>query len=91
MVNRQARQVASCIWRRYSGRVKTRPLTPRETDVLRLVAAGLTNKDIGHELGIRPGTVKEHVAHIMKKLDVPNRAAAAVRIGQVRESPKERD
>lgn len=53
-------------------------LTPRETDVLRLVVGGLSNKQIAVELGISPGTVRIHVSNILAKLDVSNRTAAAL-------------
>jgi len=53
-------------------------LTPRETDVLRQVAAGRSNKQIAVELGISPGTVRIHVSNVLAKLDVSNRTAAAL-------------
>jgi DNA-binding NarL/FixJ family response regulator len=51
-------------------------LTPREVDVLRLVAAGKTNRAIGDELVISEKTVARHVSNILTKLGVPSRAAA---------------
>jgi len=42
-------------------------LTPREQQVMELVEQGLKNKEIGRELGIRPGTVKIHLKHIFEK------------------------
>jgi FixJ family two-component response regulator len=48
-------------------RVET--LTPRERDVLALVAAGLMNKQVAAELGIAEITVKIHRGHIMKKME----------------------
>ncbi len=53
-------------------------LTPREHDVLEHLAAGLSNKHIAAELGLRPGTVRIHVSNILVKLQVENRTAAAV-------------
>ncbi|MDS1114285.1 response regulator transcription factor [Gordonia westfalica] len=53
-------------------------LTDRETDVLRLIARGLTNTEIGTTLGISQVTVKSHVNHIFTKLDLRDRAAAIV-------------
>jgi LuxR family transcriptional regulator, maltose regulon positive regulatory protein len=53
-------------------------LTPREVDVLRLVAEGLSNAQIGATLHLSPFTVKRHVANILTKLELPTRAAAAV-------------
>ncbi len=52
-------------------------LTPRERDVLKLVAAGRSNQDIADALFLSVGTVKVHVTHILAKLDVTSRAAAA--------------
>jgi len=53
-------------------------LTPRERDVLRLVAAGHSNKAIAVELFLSPATVKRHVSNILAKLGVSTRAAAIV-------------
>jgi DNA-binding NarL/FixJ family response regulator len=53
-------------------------LTSRETDVLRQVVAGRSNKQIAVELGISPGTVRIHVSNILAKLGVSNRTAAAL-------------
>jgi DNA-binding NarL/FixJ family response regulator len=52
-------------------------LSPREIEVLRLVAEGLNNQEIGERLFVSAFTVKRHVANILTKLDVPSRAAAA--------------
>jgi DNA-binding NarL/FixJ family response regulator len=52
-------------------------LTAREEDVLRLVAVGRTNVEIGRELYITPGTVKTHLASIQAKLGVANRVGIA--------------
>ena len=54
-------------------------LSAREVEVLRLIAAGANNADIAQQLVISLHTVKSHVAHILAKLDVPSRTAAAVR------------
>lgn len=51
-------------------------LTPRELEVLRLVAAGKTNKAIARELSLSEKTVDRHVSSILGKLNVPSRAAA---------------
>jgi ATP/maltotriose-dependent transcriptional regulator MalT len=52
------------------------PLTARELDVLRLIAAGLTNKAIAGELCLSERTIDRHVSNILSKLGVPSRAAA---------------
>ncbi|MDF0530769.1 response regulator transcription factor [Tsukamurella sp. 8F] len=52
-------------------------LTAREMDVLQLIATGHTNADIGRELFIAPGTVKNHVANVQRKVGARNRVAIA--------------
>jgi len=59
------------------------PLTPREVDVLRLVAAGLSNKEIAKQCFISVATVKRHAANIYAKLGVSNRTRAAVRADEL--------
>lgn len=54
------------------------PLTQRESEVLRQLSYGLTNKEIGQALGISYETVKEHVQHILRKIGVTDRTQAAV-------------
>jgi DNA-binding NarL/FixJ family response regulator len=53
-------------------------LTPRETEVLTLIAQGKTNYEIGVILSACTGTICKHVEHILCKLDVKNRTSAAV-------------
>jgi DNA-binding NarL/FixJ family response regulator len=52
-------------------------LSPREVEVVRLLAQGLKNPEIATRLGVSAFTVKRHVANILTKLDLPTRAAAA--------------
>jgi predicted ATPase/DNA-binding CsgD family transcriptional regulator len=52
-------------------------LTPTELDVVRHVAAGLTNRQIGERMFITPGTVKIHLSHIYGKLDISTRSQLA--------------
>lgn len=54
------------------------PLTQRESEVLRQLAFGLTNKEIAQTLQISYETVKEHVQHILRKIGVSDRTQAAV-------------
>jgi DNA-binding NarL/FixJ family response regulator len=53
-------------------------LTPRELEVLRLLAKGQTNEQISNDLFISPSTVKKHVQHILSKLEVSDRTQAAI-------------
>ncbi len=53
-------------------------LSNRELDVLHLVARGLTNADIAHQLMLTKGTVRNYVSAILEKLDVPDRTQAAI-------------
>ena len=53
------------------------PVTPREREVLALLAEGLTNREIAARLVLSEHTVHRHVTNILRKLDVPSRAAAA--------------
>jgi DNA-binding CsgD family transcriptional regulator len=53
-------------------------LTPRELDVLALVAQGMANSEIADRLFLSPRTVDHHVSSILRKLDVPSRARASV-------------
>ena len=52
-------------------------LTPRQRDVLKLLAAGLSNKAIGRELGLSDKTVKAHITAVFRALNVVNRTQAA--------------
>src|SRR5205085_2659848 len=59
-----------------------RPLSQRERDILRLVAEGFQNAEIGSRLFISPKTVKTHLQNIYKKLGVKSRTEAAVKAKQ---------
>ena len=52
-------------------------LTEREVEVLRLIAAGRSNREIGDDLFISVNTVARHVNHVFSKIDASNRAEAA--------------
>ena len=53
-------------------------LTEREREILSLIAAGCSNKLIARKLNITEGTVKVHVKHLLRKLDLASRVEAAV-------------
>ena len=60
-------------------RAPSRPeLTARELDVLRLVAQGMANKQIGRALGITERTVKAHLGRVFRELGVLDRTSAAL-------------
>jgi DNA-binding NarL/FixJ family response regulator len=54
------------------------PLSPREMEILQLIARGYSNKEIAHELGISRQTVKNHMTSILRKLSVNDRTQAAL-------------
>jgi DNA-binding NarL/FixJ family response regulator len=58
-------------------------LTPRERDVVRLMAQGKGNKEIGALLGISVGTAKTHLRHIFRKLGVTDRTGAVLTVLQI--------
>ena len=55
------------------------PLTDRETEILRLMAGGYSNKEIANSLGVAEGTVKNHVSNILSKLGVRDRTRAVLK------------
>lgn len=55
------------------------PLTERETEILRLMAGGYSNKEIASSLGVAEGTVKNHVSNILSKLGVRDRTRAVLK------------
>jgi two-component system, NarL family, response regulator len=94
-------ELVACVRAVYAGRTWVSPkvaaklvthvtnvrITQRELAVLRLLAAGNSNREIGDALGISDGTVKIHVTHLFAKLDVTSRTEAintALRRGLVR-------
>ena len=62
---------------RHAPRLETK-LTGRELEVLKLIAAGQSNTEIGRALHISPSTAKNHTASILVKLGLENRVQAAV-------------
>lgn len=61
-------------------------LSPREDEILRLLADGLTDREIAERLVISPRTVETHVSNVLHKLEVRNRAQAARRYREAREA-----
>jgi LuxR family maltose regulon positive regulatory protein len=59
------------------------PLTERELEVLRLIAAGMSNQRIARDLVVAVDTVKKHVTHVLRKLGATNRTEAAARARQL--------
>ncbi len=55
------------------------PLTDRETEILRLMAGGFSNKEIANSLGVAEGTIKNHVSSILSKLGVRDRTRAVLK------------
>jgi NarL family two-component system response regulator LiaR len=74
-------KIAHVVLRRLSGSAAqpaTSPLSPRETEILTLIAGGTGNAEIAEQLHLSLGTVKGHVADILAKLSASDRAQAAV-------------
>ena len=59
-------------------RLSNEPLTPRELEVLRLIAQGYENKDIAEQLVVSEATVRTHVSNILSKLHLASRTQAAL-------------
>jgi len=59
-------------------------LTPRETEVMELIEQGLSNKEIARRLSVALSTVKQHVHHILEKLEVSRRGEAVARLQRSR-------
>jgi DNA-binding NarL/FixJ family response regulator len=74
----QLRKMAGAMASREQPADTNLPLTPREIQTLRLVAMGLSNKEIADSLEISVETVKEHVQNMLRKLSVSDRTQAAV-------------
>lgn len=73
-----AQEATQALMRAAQGESPGHDLTPSELGVLKLVTDGLSNAEIAQELVISKSTVKKHVSKILDKLDVSNRAEAAV-------------
>jgi DNA-binding NarL/FixJ family response regulator len=71
-------QVAARLVRKIRAPASPETLTERETDVLRAVARGLSNKEIAELLSVTEKTIKTHVSNILSKLELPSRTRAAL-------------
>ena len=76
-------QAAARLMREVRAPESPETLTERETDVLRLLAEGLANKEIARKLSIGEKTVKTHVSNILLKLNVRSRTQAALYAAQI--------
>jgi DNA-binding NarL/FixJ family response regulator len=71
-------EVAARLMREVGSPASPETLTDRETEVLRVLARGLSNSEIAGELFISEATVKTHVSSILAKLELPSRTRAAL-------------
>ena len=78
LADRSLRELGVRTWRR--GAVGA-PLTAREEEVARLVAAGATNREVASTLFLSPKTVERHLVNLFRKLEVRNRTELAARLG----------
>jgi DNA-binding CsgD family transcriptional regulator len=63
-------------FKRNDAAIRSLGLTPRECEILALLASGQSNKELARTLGISPNTIKTHVARVYEKLDVERRIEA---------------
>lgn len=75
-VHAGVRWISSAIQGQFNDRALREPLTAREVEVLRLLARGLTNREIANVLHISGSTVKNHVTNLLVKLEVADRTEA---------------
>jgi DNA-binding NarL/FixJ family response regulator len=75
-IHRGQRYIPVEIASRLADRMQQVDLSPRELDVLQRIAKGLSNREIGAELGLHESTVKTHVINILGKLGVSDRTLA---------------
>ena len=61
---------------RNAAAIRSLGLSPRECEILELLASGQSNKELARTLGISPNTIKTHVARVFEKLEVQKRIAA---------------
>jgi DNA-binding CsgD family transcriptional regulator len=74
--HRLTRRRAPMVFERNEAAVRSLGLTPRECEILELLASGRSTKEMARQLGISPNTVKTHVARVYEKLAVQRRIQA---------------
>ncbi|GAA2474209.1 helix-turn-helix transcriptional regulator [Terrabacter carboxydivorans] len=62
-------------------------LTPRQWEILREVAAGATNQQVGHRLGVSEATVRKHLEHVFERLQVASRTEAVMAVSRYLDPP----
>ncbi len=67
---------APALFERNQAAIRSLGLSPRECEILELLASGQSNKEMARSLGISPNTVKTHVARVYEKLEVQKRVQA---------------
>ena len=67
----------------YNNETLLDPLSPREVEILHLLATGVSNKEIANQLVITEGTVKNHVSNILRKMDVQDRLQAVLKAQKI--------
>lgn len=72
------RRIPPDVAAKLAAHVSTPELTPRESEIVQLIVAGKSNREIGEALFVTEGTVKVHVNHILDKLGVEDRTQAAI-------------
>jgi DNA-binding NarL/FixJ family response regulator len=81
---RYSRSITAALLHRLAGAASAptgrMTLTPRETEIVRLIDDGLSNREIAQRLAIEPATVKNHVHNLLEKLHVSRRGEAAARL-----------
>ena len=82
-VDRKTEQPVPKLPKKHHEEALPEALSPRELDVLRLLAQGQTNRQVSQNLSVAVATVKNHVQHIISKLDVSDRTQAAVKAIQL--------
>ena len=84
MILRLLRPHLTALYQRHQAlRAGTPDLTPRQMEILRLVAMGCTNRQIARALMVAEATVRKHLENIFTRLDVGNRTGALARYGEI--------